>query len=61
MKFKHLTNAFYIFGLLGIINYFNNFPFKEEFSVITHGISSLILLAYWFFASLKFNEDQKLF
>lgn len=61
MKFKHLTNAFYVSGLLGIINDFNHFPFKQEISETTFAISSLILLAYWFFASLKFNEDQKLF
>ena len=61
MKFKHLSYLFIMCGALHIINTFIDFAHKKEFSEILNEISTLIILFYWFFAALKFNEEEKLF
>lgn len=61
MKFKHLTYILYICAILDIINIFNNFTYKQEYSALINDTRVFILIIYWCFVSTKFNEEEKLF
>lgn len=61
MKFKHLTYILYICTILDIINIFNNFTYKQEYSALINDTRVFILIIYWCFVSTKFNEEEKLF